>query len=189
MTYTFLPLPNTTESPDETKHHLWQRLTVSQRCLLATDGSLTVLLAALTDQRIRAVVVSQEVFVEETAGHHPVLELEPGCEFLRRKVVLRTEETHENLIYAESDICLHRMSEPIRQQLLGGKDPIGLIFRQHRIELFRELVDWGESAASEGFAQYFSDQKMLVRQYKIVAERKPAMVVTEHFPVTSGPLL
>lgn len=184
-THAFLSFANAESASDRARQEeLWQRLTTRQRCLLSTDGSLSLILSAFTNQNVKPVTLSQEIIALD--ARHAVLDWDARKEFLRRKVVLRTAETNENLIYAESDICLDRLSEPICRQLLDGNDPIGLILRQHRIESFRELVEWGEAPATEAFSRHFPDKTMLSRQYKIIVQGKPAMTVTEQFPAMSG---
>jgi chorismate-pyruvate lyase len=158
-----------------------------QRVLLITDGTLTEILEATFLERIRLVKVAQRL-VPATSSHS---QLEPGEEDLvmERKILLRGTDSGRNYAYAESLVAIDRLSSPLRDALLISQTPLGRLWREHRLETFKELVDVHCRPASS-LAHYFDckdTSPLLARTYRVYSARRPVMVISEYFPAGLQP--
>ena len=151
-----------------------------QRSLLATDGSLTLLLSAFLAEAISITLVAQRQY--ETGVPHPLLETRAGETVLRRTALLSAAKSRRNLVYCDSEIAIGRLTSELRRCLLAEVEPIGLILRNARAETFRQLVSWGvrEIDAAEA-GDPFTDRETVYRTYVIFKDGKPTLAITEYF--------
>jgi chorismate-pyruvate lyase len=159
-----------------------RRLSSFQRILLTMDGTVTEILEAQVWESIRIVKLFQKFL--ETDRAIPYLEIEPLAQVLVRKVILRGKWSHQNYIYAESILVPERLPESLRDGLLNTKKPIGQLMLEARTETFREILSCGLEAAGE-LGDYFDIEpaaNLVSRTYRVIAERKPIMLITEKFP-------
>lgn len=174
----FWMLP-TDESPaSKAKRKLWQNLSPLQRALMATDGSFTLLISAITGEKIVAEPLSQTIKILRNTHHE--LELDQGDRLLERQVLLKTAETGKSIVYASSAIVLSRLNKSVRNLLEEGSKPIGLLLYEHGLETRRHLLDWGECQKGHKAFDYLGP-KAFFRSYVISAHRMPIMVVSEYF--------
>jgi len=176
MSSSFLTLPTETTIEAQQKRALWISLLPIEKALLATDGSFTLLLEALSGEKIQAQVVSL------ARDHHdtprPRLDNTPP---LRRAVLLHTSTTKTILVYATSIITPSCLPSDIAKSLEESDEPIGLLLRSKRLETFRELYDWGlclPPALATGFNR---NEKVLYRTYAIILQGRPCIKITEYF--------
>ncbi len=175
----FLKLPDGNTRAAVLKRKLWNHLNPLERVLLATDGSFTLLLGAITNEPIKTVPLTQSVHTLEQP--HTQLQLETGDRILKRHVLLKAASSDRTLVYGASTIVLSRLSSYIRQMLAEGSKPIGLLLRQAGIETHRELHDWGRCETSHFAAKHLSGQTLLFRTSIAYANGLPLMVVSEYF--------
>jgi len=175
---TFIAVPRSTSARGAARLELWRALTPVQRAVLGCDGSFTLLLTALLGHEVRVALLEQAV--ETLADHDEALVLEAGARVLNRNVRLYIEPDR-SVVFASSVVALNRIAEPIASDLLAGKETIGRILRNHRLESFRELIDWGMAPTPAEARPYFSATEMMYRAYRIIAESTPVMIVTEFF--------
>jgi chorismate-pyruvate lyase len=160
-----------------------------QRLLITSDGTLTHLLEAAALESISLTKLEQ--CVRPAAGRDDLLEVEYGELLMDRKVLLRGERSGTNYVYAESFIVFDRLPAPLRQALLISNTPMGLLWRKHRLEVFKELVDLRRQLAG-WLARYFEvprDVTLLVRTHRLIAGGRPVMLIREHFspaPIVAG---
>jgi beta-ribofuranosylaminobenzene 5'-phosphate synthase len=157
---------------------LWSSLTSSQRALLAGDGSLTLLMGALLGQEIKVALTEQDVTQLKRADD--AVMLKRGAKVIRRNVRLYVEPDR-NLVFATSIIAFERLYTTLAEDLLAGRETIGLLLRKHRLETFRELVDWGTASTPEDALGFFRRSEMFYRSYRIINRTHPIMLVTEYF--------
>ena len=88
-------------------------------------------------------------------------------------------------MYAESRFVIDRLSASVQQQLIATDRPIGLLWREHHMETYREIVAQQRELAGE-LAQHFelaADATLLVRSYLIYHQERPLGMITEKFPI------
>jgi chorismate-pyruvate lyase len=156
-------------------------LTPLQRFLLATDGTVTPALVAYLGEPV-AVRLLRQATVTLTRTDDE-LEVCAGQPVLERSIVLYGQQTGTIALYADSRIALDRLSTPVRNDLLGGEMPIGLVLRSNRVETFRDWLGEGLRPATPEVAAHIGPRDVCWRTYAIVSGGHPLMVVHEEFPV------
>jgi len=174
----FLAVPRAETPRGAARLELWTRLTPVQRAVLGSDGSFTLLLTALLGQEVKVALIEQSV--DQLSHYDEAVNLGAGTRVLNRNVRLYVEPEH-NIVFASSVIAIDRIAEPVADDLLAGNETIGRILRKHRLETFRELVDWGTAPTPEGARGYFPLTEMMYRSYRIISDVTPVMLVTEFF--------
>jgi chorismate-pyruvate lyase len=149
-----------------------------QRAVLGSDGSFTLLLTALLGQEVKVALIEQNV--DRMPRYDDAVELQEGARVLNRNVRLYVEPDRD-IVFASSVIAIDRIGAPLANDLLSGRETIGRILRKHRLETFRELVDWGIAPTPDEASVYFPSTEMIYRSYRIVSGGKPVMIVTEFF--------
>jgi len=155
-------------------------LSLFQRILLATDGTVTDLVALYTGETIRVTKLEQSV---DTGIARPELQHPSPTRLLNRRILL-TGATRNHL-YAESQFLFERFSAWMQQQLLETDRPIGLLWKESRLESFREVIaqSIGPDAA---IAQHFgltADEPFVARTYLVHHGGRPLGAITEKWPV------
>jgi chorismate-pyruvate lyase len=156
-------------------------LTLFQKVLLITDGSVTELLAMYTGEPIRAEKIEQSVKYALPPG---VLECPAETRILHRKIILKG--CAQGYVFAESHFIFERFSTSIQNQLLETDAPIGLLWRQEKVEMYREIIE-AKVETCERTAAYFDlpgDTRILSRTYVIFQGGQRLGVITEKFPMT-----
>lgn len=159
-----------------------RELTLLQRVLLNTDGTVTKVLEAYAGEPMRAVKLCHEL--EPLYVDSPGLQLGSHETVLRRSVLIRGRHSETNYLYGESLIVPDRLHPKVREGLFSTDLPIGLLLTQNRVETFREVLAVGEEPAGR-CAEYFSLDEvslMIFRTYRIISGGLPIMLITERFP-------
>lgn len=157
----------------------YDQLSLFQKILLTTDGTVTDLVSLFTGEPIHITKLSQEVMESREPA---VLLLDEPTPLLHREVLLSGERQH--YLYAASHFVIPRMSRDMQHQLLTTNTPIGLLWQQARLETYREVISQGEEpmgALSEHFAGH-EGGRLLARTYLIYHGGLPLGVITEKFP-------
>ena len=156
-------------------------LSLFQKILLSTDGTVTDLIALYTGEPIHVTKIAQEV----TEASAPlVLRCGASAKLLVRKILLTGAK--KNYLYADSIFVFDRFAPSIQQQLLTTDRPIGLLWKEARLETFREVVDQGV-APSPDIAAYFdltSTAPFVSRTYLIYHSGQPLGAITEKWPLS-----
>lgn len=158
-----------------------QELSLFQKVLLATDGTVTDLIALYAGEPIRVTKLSQAVEID---GAREDLECTQPTPLLHRRILL--SGATRNYLYAESQFVLERLSTTIRQQMLDTDRPIGLLWKEERLETFREIVRQTIEPCP-AVSEYFdlpSSATFVSRTYRVHHARKPLGVITEKWPVS-----
>ncbi|HYM36643.1 MAG TPA: chorismate pyruvate-lyase family protein, partial [Steroidobacteraceae bacterium] len=113
-----------------------RRLSLMQKILLSTDGTVTDLIALYTGERIRVKKIEQNVEVKTAPK---LLACDSPLKLLSRKILL--SGASRNYLYADSVFVFERFSVSIQDQLLNTDRPIGLLWKEARLETYREIVD------------------------------------------------
>lgn len=158
-------------------------LSVFQRVLLTTDGTVTDVLEAYVGEAIRVVKLAQS-FGGVATDRSDMARHNEGV--LRRTVLLQGAITGTNFIYGDSVVIPKRLPAAVLEGLLATGKPIGKLLAENRVETFREIVDLGFEPAA-GCAGHFgvtTDSLLVFRTYRIHVGRRPVMRITEKFPLT-----
>lgn len=160
------------------------QLNTLQRVLLITDGTVTDVLEAYANERIRVVKLAQEFDTVDV--DQPELDSAYAQRVLRRTVLLQGSMTGINFVHAHSVFTPDHLHPEIVDALLVGNKPLGRLLAQYRVETYREIVAVGFEPAGT-CADYFGvdpASKLVFRTYRIIVERRPVVRITEKFPVT-----
>jgi chorismate-pyruvate lyase len=154
-------------------------LSLMQKVLLATDGTVTDLVALFSGEPIHITKLCQEVI--QTKGPE-ALQLAAPESLLKRVVLLSSERQHH--LYAESYFVIGRMAPSMQAALLETETPIGLLWKEARLEMYREVVE-RKLENKPTLLDYFpdtGDERFLSRTYVIYHQQKPLGIITEKFP-------
>lgn len=156
-------------------------LSLLQRILLMTDGTVTDLLTLYAGEPITARRLEQTITRNNT---QTVLSVPPETALLKRKVILCGDKT--NCIYAESFLVCEMLTENMRYQLFETNRPMGLVWKDERLEMYREVIE-RRIAPCPRVSVYFNVPPhipILSRTYLIFVRNRPFGVITESFPST-----
>jgi chorismate-pyruvate lyase len=159
-------------------------LSVFQRVMLITDGTLTDILEIYLLEKLCIIKLSEQILL--TTQAIPTLILNHPCEVIERKILLQGKESKSNWLYAESTIIPARLEQPFREALLQSKAPIGKLWMKYKVETFKEIITLNWEFAGE-LADFFGvdkESRLLCRTYRVFSKRQPIMMITEKFPDT-----
>ncbi len=160
-------------------------LTPFQRILLGTDGTVTHLLEVYAGEPVEVVKLRQD-FDTSDDGDAP-LDLSRSDKVLRRRVLLRGARSGRTLLHAEAVVVLDRVDAVFLHGLMETDKPIGTLLTETRAETFREILLVGRrpGGASSAHFDVGAADEVIFRTYRIVARRKPIVLITETFPAGS----
>jgi chorismate-pyruvate lyase len=155
------------------------------RGLLFTDGTVTRTLevGALSPVAVTVEGQREVALDDEVAGH---LEVPGGSTAIERRVTIGLESSPSPLVWAESRILPERLPAGFFEVLGDSRDGIGESLQQVKLESWREMLwfgidtapDWGEQSKGQA-----GDEAVLHRLYRVIAEAKPAILISERFAV------
>jgi chorismate-pyruvate lyase len=168
-------------SPDQAS------LSLVQRILLVTDGTVTRILEACSGEKVEPVKLSQSLVPWSSAD--TALDAAEGDVVLSRRILLRGAQSARNFLYAESLIVPCRLHPRLRHGLDHSDEPIGRLLWENRVETLRELVRWDLEPAGSCAAYFQIDpgEPVVSRTYRVVSQRQAIMLITEKFPANSFP--
>ena len=154
-------------------------LTLFQKVLLSTDGTVTELVSLYAGRPIRARKISQSIGY---AAAPAPLQTDADARILHRTIVLE-DDTGAPYLYADSYFIVDRFSEAIQRDLVETDLPIGLLWRRERLEMYREMIDHRreQCAVVAALLQVDAMAALLSRSYVIVHGGQPLGVITEKF--------
>lgn len=140
-----------------------------ERLLLATDGTVTHMLEALTRGPVTVDIISRDVHDE----------------MLFRQVVLRREADDAPLVWAASAVYLGPLPGQMADELVDGDMGIGDLLRDHYTETRREIDAMSVTRPDGGGFPTFIDPAVSVylqRSYTVYSDGDSLMEITEYFP-------
>lgn len=156
-------------------------LSLFQHILLATDGTVTDLIALYAGESIRVKKLEQAIRLDVAP---PALGCAEPTRLLSRKILL--SGANKNYLYADSLFVFERFSKSIQDQLLNTDKPIGLMWKEERLETYREIVEQKVESCPE-IANYFdlpATAMFVSRTYLIHHAGKPLGAITEKWPLS-----
>ncbi|HEX8074827.1 MAG TPA: chorismate pyruvate-lyase family protein [Thermoleophilaceae bacterium] len=149
------------------------------RSLLVTDGTVTRALEVHTLERVTVEVVSQSM--APTPGRSArCLEIEPGTESVRRRVVMTVGDSSTHSVCAESFIVPERLPGDFLGTLAHSSEGIGEALQQVLLESWRELLWFGLGRAPE-WAPIVPTPTVLTRVYRVMTAGHAALLIAESF--------
>lgn len=155
-------------------------LSLFQKVLLATDGTVTDLVALYAGEPIRVRKLQQSIR-EEAA--QPELNCNAPTRILSRCILL--SGATRNYLYAESQFVLERLSGWMQEQMLTTDRPIGLLWKEERLETFREIVGQTVEPCA-AIAHHFdlpASEPFVSRTYLIHHNGQPLGMISEKWPI------
>jgi chorismate-pyruvate lyase len=160
-----------------------QPLTLLQRILLTTDGTVGRILQQFTGEEMRVIKLEQSL--NKATPGHPALEATEHDTVLRRTVLLQGRLSGANFMHAESLLRTASIGEDLLEALVDTDVPMGRLFCDRRLETFREVLTSGQEPAGS-CADHFAvapSSALIYRTYRIWHKGTPMVVITEKFPV------
>jgi chorismate-pyruvate lyase len=154
------------------------------RTLLVTDGTVTKSLEAFYWEPVGVETIFQEQIRAEADINW--LDIRVGDEVIARRVDLRGRMSQTVYTRAFSVIRPNLIPEVLRAKLIAGSLGIGELIRDCGLETYRELVEIGVTDTIQGPAGGANvEEEHIHRTYRIVLNHQPAILVTEHFPLSA----
>ena len=175
------------ERPTTSKEINIARLTPFQRALIVTDGTVTRLIEAYTLAPVEVVLLHQAK--QALCTEHTWLELPARSHVIARQVVLQTPSTGNYMpktqAYATSLIVPQHLPKGILDGLESDPAGLGGILQNSGQETRRELL-WCCCETARDLPEaiaHLEGEPLLSRTYRVIANNKPIMLITEKFPL------
>jgi chorismate-pyruvate lyase len=153
-------------------------LSVFQKVLLLSDGSVTELVSIHAGAEVRVRKIGQHLAI----GRAPDLLGGAISRLLHREIMLVARSTDH--VYAASTFIVDRLAPEIRSQLLETDCPIGRLWRDARSEMYRDIVELRieHNAEVAGHFGLPAETTLLARRYVLYQSGLPTGLITETFP-------
>jgi chorismate-pyruvate lyase len=151
------------------------QLSLPQKALLVTDGTVTQLLEVFAGEAIRVEKLGQ---VLGQGGPAP-LGVAADEPVINRRILLRGGR--RAYLHAESWLVPARMPPEMQAALRDTDTPIGQLWRAARLETFREIVEFRRIAFAAVGALLGCGNELLMRSYLVNTGGRPMCLVVERF--------
>ncbi len=157
------------------------KLSLLQKILLTTDGSITRVFEALTGEKVEVSTEEQRVI----AANEKIAELlgiNLGEDVNYR--VVNLQNSQGVLAHATSYAPLKRVEKTFRDEIMKADVPIGKIMAELKIEARREITGCSVIRADEKLAGMFKvpeNSFLLKRNYNIIHKNEVLLNITEIF--------
>lgn len=160
-----------------------RELSALQRALLAIDGTVTSFLAAWAMEPVVVKPLTQHTVVLREESW---LDASAGTPAMERAVLLTGGHSGRVFAFAESVICVDRLPAALRTGLESGGMSLGQLLLMPGVESRREGLWYGreKSARLPPAVASLTGPDFLTRTYRVSAESRPLMLITERFPWT-----
>lgn len=153
------------------------------RTLMVTDGTVTKSLEAFYWEPVHVGNVSNQL--ETSASDIEWLGVSAGEEVIGRSVLLRGGSSQTLYASAFSIIRLALIPETLRSRLMAGQLGIGELIRECGLETYRELLEFGYTTDMSNFGGPETNIECAYRTYRIILDHRPAILVSECFPIAT----
>ena len=159
-------------------------LSLFQKVLLVTDGTVTQLVELYTGESISVKKIENHIVASPVvpADVQRMLQTTSNNAVLKR-IILLCGNT-KSYIYAESCFVMERLPQDMRLKLETTNIPIGLLWREAKLETHREIIEYRRERNASVAAHLGVDEEaeLLSRTYMLYTGGKPMGVITEKFP-------
>lgn len=159
-----------------------KELSLFQKTLFITDGTVTNLLKLYTGEKINVKKIKHEIV---KSGYEESNLFTIGTQILRRNILLSGVE--KNYIYVEAIYNFDLHSKAIQKKLIETEQPIGIMWKEEKLEMYREVVDFRREKyeiATQYFDDITADTPILSRTYLVYHKKQILCMITEKFPMT-----
>jgi chorismate-pyruvate lyase len=153
-----------------------ESLSLLQKVLLTTDGTVTQLLEIYTGEKIRVEKLEHAL----VTGGPPSLGVPASEPVLSRRILLRGDSLP--YMYAHSWLVPSRMPRGMQETILQTDTPIGQLWKASRLETFREIIDFRRESDAQVSALFGVEGPLLSRTYLIHSGGSPMGLIVEKFP-------
>jgi len=153
------------------------------RVLLVTDGTVTKSLEAYYWEPVAIEGASNTVVISQSEIEW--LGVKAGEQVIARSVLLRGAHTKTLYASAFSIIRLALIPATLREKLLAGTIGIGELIRESGLETYRELQEFGRTTDMSRYGGPQTTTDCVFRSYRIILDHRPAILVSECFPVSA----
>lgn len=153
------------------------------RTLLVTDGTVTKSLEAFYWEPV--VIEGVRNTVIEAESDIGWLDVSAGEKVVARSVLLRGGRSGALYASAFSIIRHSLIPESLRKNLLAGSLGIGELIRECGLETYREIQEFGHATDMSAYGGPQTDVECVYRTYRIILDHRPAILVSECFPVAA----
>ncbi len=151
------------------------------RGLLFTDGTVSRQLEAITLSSVAVEPLEQQPGAAP-AGFARHLDLAPGAECLRRRVIMRVAGERP-IVWAESCFVAERLPPAFLASLDGNAQGIGGSLRELQLESRRELLWFGVGPAPAWSGPEGHGRDALTRAYRVLMAGEATLLICEAFAV------
>lgn len=171
------------EKPADLQEVNLRALTPFQRALLVIDGTVTKFIEAYSMEQVE--VRLQEQYEKHLTEWHQFLEAPKATKVLVRSVSLRGRFSHKVYAHGISLIVPDRLPPADKKEFESGKESIGRILLNSRIEQYRELLWYGRETIKQPPAgmKDMAAGDFLSRTYRITSGQRPVILINEKFPL------
>lgn len=155
-----------------------------QRALLAMDGTVTRFLEAYALEPIEIVTLGESKRTVSQA--HQWLDLAVGQGVVSRHALLRGQMSHRTYTAAVSLVVPERMSIAVPYELGSVSEGLGRMLSKQRMAHYRELLWYGKDTSMSLPANMRGIYRgeLATRTYRIFVKDRPAIMITEWFPLS-----
>ena len=159
-------------------------LSLFQKVLLTTDGTVTQLIELYSGEPITVQKLNNEVIPSKTIANESqsLLQVNADTPLLQRMILLCGAS--KSYLYAESLFVLQRLPAAMRLKLESTNIPIGLLWREARLETHREIIAY-QRETNVDVARHLglaANTELLSRTYLLYNNGMPLGLITEKFP-------
>lgn len=159
-------------------------LSLFQKVLLVTDGTVTQLVELYTGETIRVQKIENQIVASDSAPEsvQSILQTSKDDSLLKRIILLCGAQ--KSYLYAESWFVMQRLPADMRMKLETTNIPIGLLWREAKLETHREIIEYRRerNAVVSDHLGVDKQSELLSRTYLLYTSRQPMGVITEKFP-------
>jgi chorismate-pyruvate lyase len=171
------------ERPPNVQNIQFNLLDPLRRLLLATDGTVTKFLEALTLEPV--VIQGLQEYDRLLIEPHAQLRAGAGTRVVGRQVALVGKFTRTFHASAASLTVPERLPKALRRELKKNEAGIGQAIQKIGLETRREILWYGfepEAHVISELSEHFP-AGCYARSYLIITQQKPVMLIHERFPV------
>ena len=151
-------------------------LSLLQKALLITDGTVTQLLEIFTGETMRVEKLEHRMLT----GGPEILAADPAEPVLSRVILLRGDR--RAYLYAHSWLVPARMPVGMQDAMRQTDTPVGHLWKTSKLETFREIVDFRREL-EPGISRLLGiDGPLLSRAYLVHTGGRPMGLIAEKFP-------
>lgn len=153
------------------------------RTLMVMDGTVTKALSAWFWESVKVQPLHNQI--EILTIPMKGMKVQSGDAVLKREVTLRGANSNQLFACARSVVSLKHLPSEIAVSLEKGEMGIGELLRENGVETYRDIfnINYLPNKSDEDSLLLELSGEIVSRSYRIRVNGKPAIIVTEFFPI------